>query len=39
MLSNLAPAEQRKQVVFEGKTDENIENLINSLIKEGVWGR
>jgi len=39
MLSNLAPPEQRKQVLFEGKTDDNIEKLIDSLMKEGVWGR
>lgn len=38
MVSNLAPVEQRKMVVFEGDQDENINNLVNSLIKEGVLG-
>jgi electron transfer flavoprotein beta subunit len=38
ILSNLAPVEQRKKVIFEGKPDEDIVNLVNSLIKEGVLG-
>lgn len=37
-VSNVAPVEQRKMVVFEGGQDENINNLVNSLIKEGVLG-
>jgi electron transfer flavoprotein beta subunit len=36
LLSNLAPVELRKKVVYEGKVEENVENLVNSLIKEGV---
>ena len=37
-LSNLAPVEQRKKVIFEGKLDEDVASLVNSLIKEGVLG-
>ena len=36
LLSNLAPVELRKKVVYEGKVEENVDNLVNSLIKEGV---
>jgi electron transfer flavoprotein beta subunit len=36
LLSNLAPIELRKKIVYEGKVEENVENLVNSLIKEGV---
>jgi electron transfer flavoprotein beta subunit len=36
LLSNLAPVELRKKIVYEGKVEENVENLVNSLIKEGV---
>jgi electron transfer flavoprotein beta subunit len=36
VLSNLAPIEQRKKIIYEGKVDENVTNLVNSLIKEGV---
>jgi electron transfer flavoprotein beta subunit len=36
VLSNLAPVEQRKKIIYEGKVDENVTNLVNSLIKEGV---
>ena len=36
MVSNLAPVEQRKMVVLEGATDDNITSLVNSLVKEGV---
>ena len=39
MLSNLAPEQERKQIVFEGDLDEVIENLVNALTKEGVLGR
>jgi electron transfer flavoprotein beta subunit len=36
VLSNLAPVEERKKVIFGKTVDENVDNLINSLIKEGV---
>jgi len=36
VLSNLAPVEQRKKIIYEGKVEENVNNLVNSLIKEGV---
>jgi electron transfer flavoprotein beta subunit len=36
VLSNLAPVEQRKKIIYEGKIDENITSLVDSLIKEGV---
>ena len=36
LLSNLAPVDLRKKIVYEGKVEENVENLVNSLIKEGV---
>jgi electron transfer flavoprotein beta subunit len=39
MVSNLAPEQERKQVVFEGDLDEVGENLINALTQEGVLGR
>jgi electron transfer flavoprotein beta subunit len=39
MVSNLAPEQERKQVVFEGDLDEVTENLVNALTKEGVLGR
>ncbi len=35
-LTNLAPVEQRKGIILEGAKDENIDSLVNSLIKEGV---
>jgi len=35
-VSNLAPVEHRKMVVLEGATDDNINSLVNSLVKEGV---
>ncbi|MFC1916502.1 electron transfer flavoprotein subunit beta/FixA family protein, partial [Chloroflexota bacterium] len=38
VVSNLAPVEQRKRVIFEGELDKNIADLINSLLKEGVLG-
>ncbi|MFH0769344.1 MAG: electron transfer flavoprotein subunit beta/FixA family protein [Chloroflexota bacterium] len=38
MLSNLAPVEQRKLVILEGDSDQNIDSLVNSLLKEGVLG-
>lgn len=39
MVSNLAPEQERKQVVFKGDLDEVSEELINALIKEGVLER
>ena len=36
LISNLAPVELRKKIVYEGKVEENVDNLVNSLIKEGV---
>jgi len=39
MVSNLAPEQDRKQVVFEGDLDEVSEGLINALTQEGVLGR
>lgn len=39
IVSNLAPEQERKQVVFEGDLDEVTEDLINALTKEGVLGR
>ncbi|HID86320.1 MAG TPA: electron transfer flavoprotein subunit beta/FixA family protein [Anaerolineae bacterium] len=39
VVSNLAPEQERKQVVFEGDLDEVVEDLVNALTKEGVLGR
>jgi len=39
VVSNLAPEQARKQVVFQGDLDEVTENLVNALTKEGVLGR
>jgi electron transfer flavoprotein beta subunit len=39
VLSNLAPEEERKQVVFSGELDEMIDDLVGALTKEGVLGR
>ena len=36
VVSNLAPVELRKKILFEGKLEENVDNLVNNLIKEGV---
>jgi electron transfer flavoprotein beta subunit len=38
IISSLAPVEQRKKVIWEGKLDENLNNLVNALLKEGVLG-
>jgi electron transfer flavoprotein beta subunit len=38
LTSNLAPIEQRKGVIFEGASDENITNFVNAMKKEGVLG-
>ena len=39
VVSNLAPEQARKQVVFQGDLDEVVVNLVNALTKEGVLGR
>ena len=39
IVSNLAPEQARKQVVFEGDLKDVVENLANALTKEGVLGR
>jgi len=39
VVSNLAPEQERKQVIFEGDLDEMTEELVNALTKEGVLGR
>jgi electron transfer flavoprotein beta subunit len=39
VLSNLAPEEERKQVVFSGELDEMVDDLVDALTKEGVLGR
>jgi electron transfer flavoprotein beta subunit len=39
VLSNLAPEEERKQVVFSGELDEMMDSLVDALTKEGVLGR
>jgi electron transfer flavoprotein beta subunit len=39
VLSNLAPEEERKQVVFTGELDEMVDGLVDALTKEGVLGR
>ncbi len=36
VISNLAPVEQRKGVILEGAQEENLDTLVNSLVKEGV---
>ena len=39
ILSNLAPEQARKHVVFEGDLKDVVENLVNALTKEGVLVR
>ncbi|HMK52580.1 MAG TPA: electron transfer flavoprotein subunit beta/FixA family protein, partial [Thermodesulfobacteriota bacterium] len=39
IVSNLAPEQARKHVVFEGDLKDIVENLVNALTKEGVLGR
>lgn len=39
MLSNLAPEQDRKNIILEGDLDEQIDALVDALIKEGVLGR
>jgi electron transfer flavoprotein beta subunit len=36
ILSNLAPEQTRKQVLFEGETDKAVDGLVKALQKEGV---
>jgi len=36
VVSNLAPVEQRKGIILEGAVEENLDTLVNSLVKEGV---
>jgi electron transfer flavoprotein beta subunit len=36
--SNLAPVEQRKLVILEGASDENIGKLLDNMVREGVLG-
>lgn len=38
-LSNLAPEQDRKNIILEGDLDEKIDALVDALIKEGVLGR
>jgi electron transfer flavoprotein beta subunit len=38
LINNLAPVEQRKKVIWDGTPDENVNNLVNALLKEGVLG-
>ena len=39
VVSNLAPVEQRKQVIFETKVEQDVTSLVDALTKEGVWQR
>lgn len=39
VLSNLAPEQDRKNVILEGDLDEQIDALVGALTKEGVLGR
>jgi electron transfer flavoprotein beta subunit len=39
IVSNLAPEQARKHVIFEGDLKDVVENLVNALTKEGVLGR
>jgi hypothetical protein len=36
VLSNLAPTQQRKEIVFEGTVDDAIAELLKALEREGV---
>jgi electron transfer flavoprotein beta subunit len=38
-LSNLAPEQDRKNVILEGDLDEQVDGLVDALIKEGALGR
>jgi hypothetical protein len=35
-LSNLAPVQERKQVLFEGDADKAVDELVKALQKEGA---
>lgn len=39
VLSNLAPEQDRKNIILEGGLDEKMDALVDALIKEGVLGR
>ncbi len=39
VMSNLAPEQERKGIIFEGSTEETAEKLVESLLKEGVVER
>ncbi|MCX5804544.1 MAG: electron transfer flavoprotein subunit beta/FixA family protein [Proteobacteria bacterium] len=39
LVSNIAPAEQRKMLIFEGEAKDVAASVVDSLIKEGVLGR
>jgi electron transfer flavoprotein alpha/beta subunit len=36
VLSNVAPQQERKGIIFEGDPDESVEKLVNALRKEGA---
>jgi hypothetical protein len=36
MISNLAPEQERKQIVFEGEVDKAVDELVKALQKEGA---
>ena len=38
-MSNLAPEEQRKMLIFEGEPKDVAAKVVDSLVKEGVLGR
>jgi len=39
VLSNLAPEQDRKNIILKGDLDEKMDALVDALIKEGVLGR
>jgi hypothetical protein len=39
VLSNLAPEQDRKNVILQGDVDEQVSGLVDALTKEGVVGR
>jgi electron transfer flavoprotein beta subunit len=39
ILTNLAPEQDRKNIILEGDLDDKIDKLVDALIKEGVLGR
>jgi electron transfer flavoprotein beta subunit len=36
LVSNLAPVEQRQMVILEGAKEENLDTVVNALVKEGL---